>query len=116
MDKTELIKDVTTSGAEIAAKAGDNPPHRTRYAHPSYEDVRRSNITEKCLFCDHRLKNGELPYCVVSCPAGARIFGDRNDPNSDVAKLIAKYKSTVLKPEEGTEPNVFYIRDYGLRK
>ena len=116
MDKTELIKDGTTSGAEIAAKAGDNPPHRTRYTHPSYEDVRRSNITEKCLFCDHRLKNGELPYCVVSCPAGARIFGDRNDPNSDVAKLMAKHKSTVLKPEEGTEPNVFYIRDYGLRK
>jgi Fe-S-cluster-containing dehydrogenase component len=114
-DKTELIKDGTMSGAGIVKQAGDNPPHRTRYAHPDYQDVRRSNITEKCIFCDHRLKKGELPYCVVSCPAGARIFGDRNDPNSEVAKLLAKHKSTVLKPEEGTKPNVFYIRNYSVR-
>jgi Fe-S-cluster-containing dehydrogenase component len=111
-DKSELIPGITSSGAEIAKLAGDTPPHRTRYTHPDYEDVRRDNIVEKCIFCDHRLKNGELPYCVVSCPAGARIFGDRNDPNSDVAKLLKKHKAIVLKPEEGTSPNVFYIRNY----
>ncbi|MDD3618540.1 MAG: 4Fe-4S dicluster domain-containing protein [Desulfobulbaceae bacterium] len=114
-DKTEMIPGITSSGAGIAKLAGDTPPHRTRYTHPDYEDVRRDNIVEKCIFCDHRLKNGELPYCVVSCPAGARIFGDREDPNSDVAKLLARHKASVLKPKEGTEPNVFYIRDYGVR-
>ncbi|MBU0485684.1 MAG: 4Fe-4S dicluster domain-containing protein [Proteobacteria bacterium] len=113
-NKAALIPGITTNGAEVAAKT-DNPPHRTRYNHPSYDDVRRSNITEKCIFCDHRLKKGELPYCVVSCPASARIFGDRNDPNSEVAKLLKKHKATVLKPEEGTKPNVFYIRDYSVR-
>jgi len=113
-DKTEVIKDCTSSGAELAAKT-DTPPHRTRYEHPSYEDVRRSNITEKCIFCDHRLKNGELPWCVLACPSKARIFGDREDPNSDVAKLLKKHTATVLKPEEGTKPNVFYIREYGVR-
>ncbi|MHB1348792.1 MAG: 4Fe-4S dicluster domain-containing protein [Desulfobulbus sp.] len=115
-DKTELIKDGTTSGAEIAARAGADPPHRTRYNHPDYEDVRRANIVEKCIFCAHRVVKGELPYCVVSCPAGARIFGDRSDPNSEVAKLLAKHKPSVLKPEAGTEPNVFYIREYSVRK
>lgn len=113
-DKTAAIPGCTMSGAELADKT-DIPPHRTKYNHPSYEDVRRSNITEKCIFCDHRLKKGELPYCVVSCPAKARIFGDRNDPNSDVAKLLMKHKATVLKPEEGTSPNVLYIREYGRR-
>jgi Fe-S-cluster-containing dehydrogenase component len=113
-DKTAAIPGCTMSGAELTGKT-EMPPHRTRYNHPSYEDVRRSNITEKCIFCDHRLKKGELPYCVVSCPASARVFGDRNDPNSDVAKLLKKHKATVLKPEEGTSPNVFYIRDYSVR-
>ncbi len=104
----------TMSGEEITALAGTNPPHRTRYSHPDYEDVRRSNITEKCIFCDHRVKNGKLPYCVTSCPAKARIFGDTSDPASEVSKLLAKHKSIVLKPEEGTKPNVYYINDYSV--
>ena len=111
-DRTATIVGSTLSGAGMAVVAGANPPHRTRYTHPEYKDVRRSNITEKCYFCDHRVSNGELPYCVVSCPANARIFGDKNDPNSEVAKLIKKQKSFVLKPDEGTSPNVYYINEY----
>lgn len=114
-DNTELIKNCTASGAEIAKQAGDTPPHRTKYKHPDYEDVRRANIVEKCIFCDHRVKNGELPYCVTACPAGARIFGDKDDAGGEVAKLLAKNKATVLNPEAGTKPNVFYIRDYSAR-
>jgi Fe-S-cluster-containing dehydrogenase component len=113
-DRTVTIKGCTMSGASMAVVAGANPPHRTRYTHPEYKDVRRSNITEKCYFCDHRIKKGKLPYCVVSCPANARIFGDKDDPNSDVAKLLKKHKSFVLKPDEGTSPNVFYINDYSV--
>lgn len=114
-DKNELIPGITTSGAEISKLAGDTPPHRTKYSHPDYDDVRRANIVEKCIFCDHRVSKGELPYCVVSCPAGARIFGDKDDPSSEVAKLLSKHKATVLKPEKGTSPNVFYIREYSAR-
>lgn len=111
-DDVEVIKGCTTSGTEIAKKGGDVPPHRTRYDHPDYQDVRRSGITEKCIFCAHRVTKGEQPYCVDSCPAGARIFGDLQDPKSEVAQALKKHKSSVLQPEAGTKPNVYYIRDY----
>jgi Fe-S-cluster-containing dehydrogenase component len=54
----------------------------------------------------------EKPWCVKSCPSGARVVGDKNDPNSEVSKLLTKYSSMVLKPEEGTQPNVYYIRKF----
>ena len=111
-DTTELIKGGTSSGAEVAAKVGDTPPHRTAYSHTDHEDVRRKGSVEKCTFCEHRVAHGQSPYCVESCPSGARIFGDLSDPNSEVSKLLKKYKGTVLKPEAGTEPNVYYIRSF----
>jgi Fe-S-cluster-containing dehydrogenase component len=115
-DKTAAMLGGTMTGAEVALRAGDNPPHRTRYSHPEYRDVRRSNITEKCIFCAHRLAKGEKPHCVTSCPAGARIFGDLHDPKSEAAQALKQHKSFVLKPEEGTKPNVHYIREYSTKK
>lgn len=114
-DGTELIKGCTASGAEIAKKAGETPPSRTMYEHTDYKSVRRKNIVEKCIFCDHRVKNGKDPYCVVSCPASARVFGDLSDMNSNVSKLLKKHKSSVLKPEAGTKPNVYYIRNFKVK-
>ena len=60
-------------------------------------------------------KKGKLPYCVESCPAKARTFGDVSDPKSNVSKLLEKYEHLVLKPEEGTKPNVYYIRKYSVK-
>ncbi len=115
-NKEELIPGCTVGGAGIAAAAGSTPPFKTDYSHPDYEPVRRKKVTEKCILCAHRLKDGEDPYCVVSCPSGARTVGDFDDPNSEVSKLLKKYDHFVLKPEAGTKPNVYYIRSYQTRK
>jgi Fe-S-cluster-containing dehydrogenase component len=113
---TETIKEGTASGAEIAKKAGDTPPYRTLYKHSDYASVRRKGVVEKCIFCEHRVKNGALPYCVVACPSRARIFGDLADENSEASQLLKKHKSSVLKPEEGTSPNVYYIRNFSVAR
>ncbi len=111
-DPSPAIPKATTSGKELSQRTRSVPPHRTKYHHPDYDDVRRPGISEKCIFCDHRIKNGELPYCVVSCPSRARVFGDSDDPSSEVAKLKKKHTLSVLKPGAGTIPNVYYIRSF----
>jgi len=50
-----------------------------------------------------------MPACVETCIGGARVFGDINDKRSDVARLLADFPTTVLKKEQGTRPQVFYI-------
>ena len=66
---------------------------------------------DKCTFCSHRVEAGLLPACVETCVGGARIFGDINNPQSDISRRLvaAEGKIRVLKPEAGTTPRVFYI-------
>lgn len=78
-------------------------PYQARHINP----VRR--YAQKCYFCSHRVEEGLMPACVESCPAGARVFGDMNDPASEVAGILIKTPTSVLKPESGTDPSVFYI-------
>ncbi|MBI4743924.1 MAG: 4Fe-4S dicluster domain-containing protein [Actinobacteria bacterium] len=78
-------------------------PYGVRFIHPEKQ------VADKCTFCVHRVDAGIAPSCVNTCIGRARIFGDMNDPNSEVAKLIATNPVTVLKPEKGTYPTVFYI-------
>lgn len=111
-DTTELIPEGTASGAEIADKSGSLPPHATVYAHPDYEPVRRKGIVEKCILCAHRLVNDEAPACVAACPSGARVVGDLDDAGSDAAKLLKKHQAMRLQENAGTEPNVYYIRNF----
>lgn len=66
---------------------------------------------DKCTFCAHRLEQGLLPACVETCVGGARVIGDLNDPSSEIVRLMAENQADikVLKPEEETQPHVFYI-------
>jgi tetrathionate reductase subunit B len=78
-------------------------PYQVRHLNP----IRR--YVQKCSFCYQRVDAGLLPACVETCPAKARVFGDLNDPTSDIVKLLVENPTSVLKPESGTKPNVFYI-------
>ena len=70
-----------------------------------------TRTADKCTFCTHRLAAGLLPACVETCVGGARIFGDLADPKSTVSRLLKERADDVrvLKPEEKTNPNVFYL-------
>ena len=70
------------------------------------------DIPQKCTFCAHLLDQGwKEPRCVEACPTKALVFGDVNDPNSEISKIVAaaKGKLEVLHPEYGLMPNVKYI-------
>ena len=85
-------------------------PYNARYVLPrKTAAVRYKHIIDKCDFCIHRVERGLEPACVNACPAKARIFGDLNDPDSEVTKLISKNATSTLKPEMGTKPQVYYI-------
>ena len=82
---------------------------------------RPRGVVEKCSFCYQRIDRGlELgltpgvdadatPACVVICPVGARLFGDLNDPNSEVSQLLATHDSYRLRENLGTGPRVYYL-------
>ncbi|MCL4558136.1 MAG: 4Fe-4S dicluster domain-containing protein [Deltaproteobacteria bacterium] len=74
---------------------------------PDYP-TRTKGVVEKCDFCAERLDKGLLPAC-VEASNGAMVFGDLDDPNSDIRKLLSKSFSIRRKPELGTQPSIFYI-------
>jgi len=71
------------------------------------------NLPQKCTMCMHMIEAGEKsPRCVECCPTEALVFGDLDDPESRISKLIAEKKDRleVLHPEFGTGPSVKYLR------
>ena len=67
-------------------------------------------VPQKCILCAHMLDKGEKePRCVESCPTGALIFGDLDDPKSEIARAMASGKTEVLHPEYGMKERVRYI-------
>jgi molybdopterin-containing oxidoreductase family iron-sulfur binding subunit len=80
-------------------KSGINPGYPTR----------TRGVVEKCSFCAERLARGKLPACVEACPVKALVFGDLNDPESEVARLLEEKYTIRRKPGLGTNPHVFYL-------
>jgi Fe-S-cluster-containing dehydrogenase component/formate-dependent nitrite reductase membrane component NrfD len=73
-----------------------------------YLDPER-HTAAKCNYCAHRTANGVEPACVVLCPEHALVAGDLDDPESEISRLLARQEVQVRKPEQGTQPGVFYI-------
>ena len=87
--------------------------------------VRQNGIMEKCTFCVQRIRkakeqaesegrrvhDGEVvPACVQTCPTSALVFGDRNDPNSQVSTMAKNDRGFRLLESLGTDPAVTYLK------
>lgn len=86
--------------------------------------VRSRGVMEKCTFCIQRVQEGKLnakkegrkvkdgdivSACQQSCPTNALMFGDLNDPESEVSKWNADDRRYLLLEEVGVQPNVLYL-------
>jgi len=70
---------------------------------------RYQGVVEKCTFCLHRTRKGRMPACLEACPTGARKFGNLNDPNSEIRKIIETKRVFVLKEDLATLPRFYYF-------
>ena len=68
----------------------------------------QTDKAEKCNLCSHRIENGLEPFCVICCEGQALHFGDLNNPDSRVSKIIASGNTYQLLTDEGTGPGVHY--------
>lgn len=71
----------------------------------------QEHVVEKCTLCAHLVDQGKVPACVTACNARASMFGDIDDPNSEISQKIRQAGDKVyqLRSEAGTEPSVRYI-------
>lgn len=67
---------------------------------------------EKCKFCAERLADGRQPACVETCVVEARTFGDIDDPNSAVARIVRDKHAKPLQEDLNTRPSVYYIGSF----
>jgi len=87
--------------------------------------VRGVGVMEKCTFCVQRIKAAEIqaeaekrplkdgefaPACVQTCAPKAMVFGDLDDPQSEVSRLARSNRATKLLEETGTLPHVTYLK------
>jgi molybdopterin-containing oxidoreductase family iron-sulfur binding subunit len=117
----------------------NNDPYKVRFFNffdPAYDSpldqqlnpdvtVRSAGVMEKCTFCVQRIRRSEeralvegrpieqaspTPACVQTCPPGALVFGDLNDPSSAVTALAGGARAFRLLEHLGTEPSVYYLK------
>jgi molybdopterin-containing oxidoreductase family iron-sulfur binding subunit len=104
--------------------AGDFPEPLDRQLNPDVS-VRPAGVMEKCTFCVQRIQDGQsiakdedrdvrdgdiTTACAQSCPAGAIVFGNLEDPKSQVAQAARNTRASHLLEDMGTEPSVIYLR------
>jgi len=71
--------------------------------------TRAKGVVEKCNLCEERLAQGERPACVEACAEKALVFGNLEDPESEVRRVLASRYSLQRRPELGTGPSIYYL-------
>ncbi len=115
--------------ADLYAGKGKTPYENIAYKerHPTHR--KKAKVAEKCTFCTHKLEkavaDGKMdrigkdqdytPSCDLVCPVQARMFGDLDDPASDISKRIKETGAKQLKTEFGTGPQVYYVLEEGAK-
>jgi Fe-S-cluster-containing dehydrogenase component len=77
-------------------------PYDARFVHPE-------GYVDKCTFCIHRVEKGMNPACVSVCPTHCMYFGDLEDANSEVIRLLNERRSHDLLNSAGTKPQIWYL-------
>ncbi len=131
-DRKRAIVRIDYSRCINCGKCIEACPYNSRVLNGSFNRRDERIISEyypyigKCTFCIHKIIDNEnrisdngsehdeceiVPACVKECCGYARFFGDINDKESEVSLILKQNKDRimVLKEEEGTEPNVFYL-------
>jgi len=73
---------------------------------------RAHGVPESCNFCAHLLDKGKRPACVEACErinSKALVFGNLNDPDSDVSRMVSNNPVRGIREDLGTKPKVYYI-------
>ncbi|MEF8837674.1 MAG: 4Fe-4S dicluster domain-containing protein [Candidatus Bipolaricaulota bacterium] len=78
-------------------------PYDARFINPE------GGYADKCTYCIHRVKEGKEPACVNTCPTGARVFGDLDNPDSEIRKSMRNNRVSAPKEEAGTNPKFYYL-------
>jgi len=92
-------------------------PYKARsFVHEDVEDQkahspRGKGTVESCTMCVHRVDEGKMPACVDACADVGReaiMFGDLNDPESEISKQVATYSTHQIRADLGVDPGVRY--------
>jgi len=78
-------------------------PYDARYFR---EDL---GVVDKCTLCAHRVDRGQLPACVETCPSKVRVFGDLDDEEGELSRLLSTRRYVVKKPQTGNGPQLYYL-------
>ena len=71
----------------------------------------RGAVVEKCNLCHPRVSAGLLPACVQACPTQAMIFGDLDDEQSKIARLLSRGEAKPLRENLKVDPSVLYLQE-----
>ncbi len=105
-----------------------SPPYRAPDSRDDWKHgvgIQPNGVVSKCTFCYHRTSKApagtvdfdpsdpkmreHTPACVVTCAPSARFFGDIDNPNSKVSKMIADKRAVRLRDHTGNKPQVYYV-------